>query len=204
MGRFNFGSWVGTKSNGHTVRNVGRKKHNRRMFSCFASALPLKSNMNVGAIDRTLGNEKAAGLNGRESRRLASTLKPATDMASDTLRSSTSGAKDMGALSRKIAEETEKLERYMKANSLAMPTFDVDGTDDFPGLPEEIQKSRLEIINATKELRDLVVGPRESVRWGVWKVSAWLPTTSLTISFSRIVAVSRHPCTSSDQQLRNW
>ncbi|KKY35754.1 putative s-adenosyl-l-methionine-dependent methyltransferase [Diaporthe ampelina] len=75
----------------------------------------------------------------------------------------------MVALSQKIARETEKLEAYMKEKGLVMPSFDVDAADDFPKLPEEIQRSRLDIIHATKELRDLAVGPRESVRWGVWE-----------------------------------
>lgn len=51
-----------------------------------------------------------------------------------------------------------------------MPSFDVDSPGDFPKLPDEIQMCRIEIVNATKQLRDLAVGPRESIRWGVWDV----------------------------------
>jgi hypothetical protein len=75
------------------------------------------------------------------------------------------------ALARKITAETEKLEAYAKANGIALPSFDVDSVDDFPKLPEDIQTSRQEILFATKELGDLVRGPREGLRWQIWGVS---------------------------------
>jgi hypothetical protein len=78
----------------------------------------------------------------------------------------------MIALAQQITKATEKLETHMKANNLPMPSFDVDAPADFPTLPEDVQQSRLEIIHATKELGLLAHGPRESIRWGVWEVSA--------------------------------
>ena len=77
----------------------------------------------------------------------------------------------MVALAQKITKATEKLETYMKSKNLPMPSFDVDAPADFPSLPEDVQKSRQEIIHATKELGLLAHGPRESVRWGIWEVS---------------------------------
>lgn len=87
----------------------------------------------------------------------------------------------MTALADTISKETAKLERYLKDNDLPMPSFDLDAADDFPKLPEDMQKSRLAIIHATKQLRDLTVGPRESLRWGVWDVrlSLFLPRDCL-------------------------
>lgn len=179
MGRSDIGSWFGTRSNGEVARDVEGKKQDRRAFSCSSSASPLKSNINNGgSLCETLSNEKGGGIKCKADRGSVSTMRSVSDLASDTVTAPASGTSDMVALSKKIAEETEKLEKYMRSNGLAMPGFDVGAADEFPKLPEDIQKSRLEIIHATKELRDLAVGPRESVRWGVWEVSSYMPTTS--------------------------
>ncbi|CAI6093990.1 unnamed protein product [Clonostachys chloroleuca] len=82
------------------------------------------------------------------------------------------------SLAKKIGAEAEKLEAYLKENGLPDPSFGVDAPGDFPKLSEEAQRSRLEIADATKELGDLVRGPRENVRWGVW---SFLDTLSLQI-----------------------
>ncbi|ROV93857.1 hypothetical protein VMCG_08810 [Cytospora schulzeri] len=171
MGRFSIGSWFANKNNGGEVaRDVEHKKQNRRTFSCLSSASPLKSNIKGGGPTcRTRSNEKGGRVECKVDRRSVSTMRSVSDVASDMVKTPVSGTSDMVALSKKIAEETEKLEKYMRSKGLAMPTFDVGAADAFPKLPEEIQKSRLEIIHATKELRDLAVGPRESVRWGVWE-----------------------------------
>lgn len=76
----------------------------------------------------------------------------------------------MVALAQTITRETEKFEAYFKANGLPLPSFDAQAPADLPRLPKEIQKSRQDIIFATKQLRDLAVGPRECVRWGTWGV----------------------------------
>lgn len=75
-------------------------------------------------------------------------------------------------LSQIIATETAKVDNYLRANDIAFPSFEPDGYADFPRLQEEIQKSRQEIIRATQELKDLVVGPTESVRWMGWDVGS--------------------------------
>ncbi|KYK60650.1 O-methyltransferase [Drechmeria coniospora] len=81
-------------------------------------------------------------------------------------------------LARKIAAETENLDRYLGNNSLPQPGFGIDAPDDFPPLPGHVQRSRQEIICATRELESLVRGPRETVRWGVW---SYLDTLSLQL-----------------------
>ncbi|KAI0838265.1 S-adenosyl-L-methionine-dependent methyltransferase [Hypoxylon sp. FL0890] len=74
----------------------------------------------------------------------------------------------MIALAQKISMETEKVEAYFKENGLRAPGFDVDSPSDFPKMPDDISRSRREVIHATQELQDLMVGPRESVRWMAW------------------------------------
>lgn len=74
-------------------------------------------------------------------------------------------------LAQLISKETEKLDSYMRDNGLPSPTFDVEGTAGFSTLPEDILKSRQAIVHATSELKELVVGPTESLRWMAWDVS---------------------------------
>ncbi|KAL4722290.1 Alpha-1,3-mannosyltransferase cmt1 [Fusarium chlamydosporum] len=71
----------------------------------------------------------------------------------------------MVQLARKITQETEKLDSYFKSNGLPDLGFDVNAPDDLPRLPDDIQKCRLEISSATKQLELLVRGPRETIRW---------------------------------------
>ncbi|KAJ4140272.1 Alpha-1,3-mannosyltransferase cmt1 [Fusarium equiseti] len=84
----------------------------------------------------------------------------------------------MAQLARKITEETEKLDNYFKINDLPDLGFNVDAPDDLPKMPADIQKCRLEISSAAKQLELLVRGPRETVRWGIW---SYLDTLSLQI-----------------------
>ncbi|KAJ0122914.1 O-methyltransferase [Diaporthe amygdali] len=169
MAKFSLGSWLTTKNNG--TSDVERKRQNRRTFSGFSSSSSsaFKASGNGAGTGKVSNVEKETRVSGKSDQNSLSTLEPASDVANDTAQPPVSSTANMVALSQKIAKETEKLETYMKQNGLVMPSFDVDAADDFPKLPEEIQRSRLEIIHATKELRDLAVGPRESVRWGVWE-----------------------------------
>ncbi|KAI1454081.1 S-adenosyl-L-methionine-dependent methyltransferase [Annulohypoxylon moriforme] len=84
----------------------------------------------------------------------------------------------MMALAQKISTETEKVEAYFQEHGIQVPSFDVDAPSDFPEVPEDIALSRREIIHATKELQDLMVGPRESVRWMAWN---FMDTQSLQL-----------------------
>ena len=74
-------------------------------------------------------------------------------------------------LSQTIARETEKVDAYFRENSIPAPTFEADGLSDYPALPDEVQKARLAVIKAAADLKDLMVGPKESLRWMAWDVS---------------------------------
>jgi hypothetical protein len=71
-----------------------------------------------------------------------------------------------------ITRETEKVDAYLKENNIPAPSFDADGLADFPHLPDEVQKARQEVVRATTELKELLVGPTEALRWLAWDVSS--------------------------------
>ncbi|KAI1635562.1 S-adenosyl-L-methionine-dependent methyltransferase [Biscogniauxia mediterranea] len=74
----------------------------------------------------------------------------------------------MAMLAQKISTGTEKVEAYFKEKGLPIPGLDVDSPSDFPQLPDDILRCRREVIQATRELRDIMVGPRETIRWMAW------------------------------------
>ncbi|OCK75619.1 O-methyltransferase [Lepidopterella palustris CBS 459.81] len=69
-----------------------------------------------------------------------------------------------------IAIQTKKVDDYFAQNGLPGLSFDPNAPADFP-VPNsnlEIQEARRKVVNATQELHDLMVGPRESIRWMAW------------------------------------
>jgi hypothetical protein len=144
MAKFKFSSLLngGSSSNSSKEITTGEtKKQNRRSFSGF---LDSKSAAAKAKVD-----PKANG-----------TSTPAT---------SSEPPSRMAYLAQKIATETAALEAYLQEANLPLPSFDIDADPDYAAkLPEAARRSRQEIIHATKELRDLAVGPRESVRWQTW------------------------------------
>lgn len=206
MTKFSLSSWLTPKNNG--TSDVERKRQNRRTFSGFSSSSPIRAGVNGAEAGKVPNGEKGTSVNGKSAQNSLSGLEPPSDAAINTAQPSGSSTANMIALSKKIAKETEKLEAYMKENGLTMPSFDVDAADDFPRLPEDIQRSRLEIIHATKELRDLAVGPRESVRWGVWEVSLRMrfhvPKHRLTNSCSSLTSLHFNSSTTMELVSTAW
>ncbi|KAK4230953.1 hypothetical protein QBC38DRAFT_467405 [Podospora fimiseda] len=142
MAKLKLSNWF--NSNSSSTSDAEPKKSNRRSFSL---AVSLRGN-------------KDAETNGSATTS-AKSLSGAAVEPQSTSR--------MIELAKKITQDTEKLEAYMKDNNLPMPSFDVDSPAGFPKLPNEINQSRKNIINATKELGLLAHGPRESVRWAIWE-----------------------------------
>ena len=78
------------------------------------------------------------------------------------------GTSRIKQLADKIADDTAKLDKYMSDNNLPFPGFGVDEPADFPKLPPEIQRRRMEVLTASAELSRLVNGPKQTVRWMAW------------------------------------
>lgn len=76
------------------------------------------------------------------------------------------------ALSQAIAEKTAVITDYLTSNGLEAASFDVDGLAVFP-IPIAAEKpynARLDLIALTKELHDIALGPRETVKYLAWDV----------------------------------
>lgn len=147
MAKFKVPTWLQSSQAGtNTTADAEKekKKQNRRSFSGFAHHTRAKQEM--------------------------PTIQKPAAIPEDPKTEAKAEASRLIALAKKITAEAEKLEEYLKENDLPQPGFGVDAPGDFPNLPSEIQKSRQQIVYATHELGNLVRGPRESVRWGVWSV----------------------------------
>lgn len=67
------------------------------------------------------------------------------------------------SLSEAIAHNTRKVAEYLRAESLPFPSFDTDAPSEsmIPADATEIQKARADVVNDTRKLRDLMLGPRD-------------------------------------------
>lgn len=186
MARRNFSSWFSSSSSS-SRDEAETKKLNRRSFAGFSTASHPFSKSKLSNI--TTNSDIPTVVLAHKERPSTSSTTEASELAapvSGGLEEANDSTMSMTALADKISRETAKLEKYLRENGLPMPAFGVDAADDFPRLPDEMQKSRLEIIHATKLLRDLAVGPREGVRWGVQQVSVFRkPDLSFPISGER-------------------
>lgn len=90
-----------------------------------------------------------------------SVTKPAAESSVDRLTT----------LSRDIEEKTRFLANALRSKGLEAPSYQADGLSDFPLTEAEAVKARLELVALTKELHDLVLGPRESLKALAWDVS---------------------------------
>lgn len=80
-------------------------------------------------------------------------------------------------LSRDIEEKTRILTDILRAKGLEAPSYQANGLSDFPltEVDEEAMDARQEIIRLTKELHDLVLGPRECLKNMAWEVRLLFP-----------------------------
>jgi hypothetical protein len=70
-----------------------------------------------------------------------------------------------------ISASVEVLRKHIAENGLPQPSFDSNGPPEFPIIAEDAEatKARATLIDATKMLHDLALGPAETIRWiGMW------------------------------------
>lgn len=80
-------------------------------------------------------------------------------------------------LSLLIARETAKVDDFLVSNNLPTPSLDEDALQSIP-IPDEfadIKAARLAVIEACSELKDLLTGPKELLRFKVAYPSIYIP-----------------------------
>ncbi|KAK8138919.1 S-adenosyl-L-methionine-dependent methyltransferase [Apiospora sp. TS-2023a] len=105
----------------------------------------------------------------------------------------------MARLSALITDTTKILTDFLAAKGIDAHSLSVDNLADFPVSPDDSKpfKARTELIEATRELHDIALGPRESLRalaWGlslqaIWefKIAEAVPTSG-SITFDELAA----------------
>lgn len=81
-----------------------------------------------------------------------------------------SASSHMTRLATIIAKNTAILDAYFQSQDGPKPSFEIDGLQSDSSLPQNIRVARRTVLEATKELQDLITGPIESVRYMAWSV----------------------------------
>ncbi|KHO11641.1 hypothetical protein MAA_10585 [Metarhizium robertsii ARSEF 23] len=66
----------------------------------------------------------------------------------------------LAELANAVAVHTQRIDSYLREKALPHPSFAADSPVD-PGLPPELEQSRLAVLEASQELNDLLQGPTD-------------------------------------------
>lgn len=67
-------------------------------------------------------------------------------------------------LAKRIQQRTLDIDIYLQQNDLPTPSFDEDGPSDLNLSSGEMAKARSDVLEATLELHDLILGPAMCLR----------------------------------------
>lgn len=162
------GNWLPfTKSSSNDVVDIDGKSSRRKSSSVMAIASPVVAQ----EVEVNSHSHSQAGMtNGYKHK--SPVANGVTVINNGLSKPPATSSSRLIELAQAITKETEKLDKFFKESGCSTPSFDVDAPMDFPRLPEEIQRARQKVVESTKELGDLVVGPMERIRWMAWDVSA--------------------------------
>ena len=81
-------------------------------------------------------------------------------------------AHDITEISDRISKNAAFLKDFLNARSFPQPSFDADAPPRFPNPNNEVvvQFARESILEDTKTLFDLILGPVERLKWTIWPV----------------------------------
>lgn len=76
-------------------------------------------------------------------------------------------------LAKSIVEDAQVIELFLSSHNLPQPSFTADGVEDFPVGTEHahIHAIRHRLIDTTQALRDLIIGPKDTIKWMIMNVS---------------------------------
>lgn len=70
----------------------------------------------------------------------------------------------IGLLARSILDNTGKVEEHCRRNNVALPSFDEHADPDIEYKDADVEAARVAAIDASEELRDLLIGPAMCLR----------------------------------------
>ena len=81
-------------------------------------------------------------------------------------------AQDLTEIAARISKNAASLKNYLNAQGLPQPSFAANAACEFPNPSNEsmVQVSRESILEDTKTLSDLILGPVERLKWTIWPV----------------------------------
>ncbi|KAE8347522.1 S-adenosyl-L-methionine-dependent methyltransferase [Aspergillus arachidicola] len=65
-------------------------------------------------------------------------------------------------LARSILRDAQEIDDFITSHGHSPPSFSIDGPTTFPA---SLDATRHHLIDATKQLRDLVIGPKDTIKW---------------------------------------
>ena len=82
------------------------------------------------------------------------------------------GVHDLTEVAGRISKNATFLKGFLDAQGLPQPSFAADAASEFPNPTNEptIHTARESILEDTKILFDLVLGPVEQLKWTIWPV----------------------------------
>ena len=123
-------------------------------------------------------------------------------------------SEDIAELSTIISENTRKVTEYLQQNGLPFPSFAVEAPTKSMIAPEAsgIEDARLAVIDATRKLRNLMLGPQDYLQSftvnflddfrGPWKLNISLSTMSCSVC-KQSPASTLHPVSPFMKKLRS-
>lgn len=81
---------------------------------------------------------------------------------------------DLEDVGERISKNASYLQQFLTTSKLPKPSFNIDAPTDFPNPDHErsVEIVRENLIEDTRLLFDLIIGPIDRIKWGLWQVNS--------------------------------